>query len=145
MYIASHRGAPGTREGPCKCITYSERETAANHDGRMSTQLTKESCHAHSRLKTILAPCPDRPVMCGHASDGIRRRRSIDRSQRSPPPVSSVSIPVQTDDGWVPASLVEVGPAEQPLVDALNRIRRGEFNEIHGFVIIRTGKIVLEE
>lgn len=61
------------------------------------------------------------------------------------PPVSSVSIPVQTDDGWVPASLVEVGPAEQPLVDALNRIRRGEFNEIHGFVIIRTGKIVLEE
>lgn len=61
------------------------------------------------------------------------------------PPVSSVSIPVQTDDGWVPASLVEVGLAEQPLVDALNRIRRGEFNEIHGFVIIRNGKIVLEE
>jgi len=61
------------------------------------------------------------------------------------PPVSSVSIPVQTDDGWVPASLAEVGLAEQPLVDALNGIRRGNFNEIHGFVIVKNGKIVLEE
>ena len=31
------------------------------------------------------------------------------------PPVSSVNIPVQTDDGWIPASLAEVGLTEQPL------------------------------
>jgi CubicO group peptidase (beta-lactamase class C family) len=65
--------------------------------------------------------------------------------QNPAPPVTSVSIPVQTDDGWIPATLSEVSLAEQPLVDALNGIRRGEFNEIHGFVIIRNGKIALEE
>ena len=62
-----------------------------------------------------------------------------------PAPTTSVSIPVQTDDGWVPASPAEVGLAEQPLADALNGIRSGRYGEIHGFVIIKAGKIVLEE
>ena len=65
-------------------------------------------------------------------------------AQTSPPPITSVSIPVQRDDGWVPASLAEVGMAEQPLVDALNAIERGTYNEIHGLVIIKNGKLVLE-
>ena len=58
--------------------------------------------------------------------------------------IAEVSIPIQTDDGWVPASLAEVGMAEQPLVDALNAIRRGTYNEIHGLVIIKSGRLVLE-
>ena len=62
-----------------------------------------------------------------------------------PPAISAVSIPVQTDDGWVPASLAEVNLSEQPLVDALNAIRRGTYNEIHGLVVIRNGRIVLED
>ena len=33
---------------------------------------------------------------------------------------------------------------EQPLVDALNEIRRGTYNEIHGLVIIKNGRLVLE-
>lgn len=59
--------------------------------------------------------------------------------------ISSISIPEQTDDGWEPASLAEVGLTEQPLVDALNGIRQGDFNEIHGIVVIRNGKLVLED
>jgi CubicO group peptidase (beta-lactamase class C family) len=58
--------------------------------------------------------------------------------------INAVSVPVQTDDGWVPASLAEVGMAEQPLVDALNAIQRGTYNEIHGLVIVKNGRLVLE-
>lgn len=76
---------------------------------------------------------------CGGGGGG-----SQTESQNTPPPISSVSIPVQTDDGWVPASLAEVDMAEQPLVDALNAIERGTYNEIHGLVIIRYGRLVLE-
>lgn len=64
--------------------------------------------------------------------------------QNQLPLVTEVSIPVQTDDGWAPASLAEVGMTEQPLVDALNAIRRGNYNEIHGLVIVKNGKLVLE-
>jgi len=67
-------------------------------------------------------------------------------SQPPPPPViTEVTIPSATGDGWEPASLAEVGMAEQPLVDALNQIRRGTYNEIHGLVIIKDGKLVLED
>lgn len=61
-----------------------------------------------------------------------------------PTSITELSIPVQTDDGWIPASLAEVGMTEQPLVDALNEIRRGTYNEIHGLVIIKNGRLVLE-
>lgn len=66
------------------------------------------------------------------------------RSANQSPPITEVGIPVQTDDGWVPASPAEVGMAEQPLVDALNAIQRGTYNEIHGLVIIKNGRLVLE-
>ena len=61
------------------------------------------------------------------------------------PPVASILVPPQTDDGWEPASLADVGMVEQPLVDALNEIRRGSYNEIHGLVIVKNGKLVLED
>jgi len=65
--------------------------------------------------------------------------------QNPPPSVTSISVPVQTDDGWETAALAEVALAEQPLIDALNEIRRGTYNEIHGLIVVRNGKLVLEE
>jgi CubicO group peptidase (beta-lactamase class C family) len=74
---------------------------------------------------------------CGGGSDGI---------QATPPPlVQNIETPVQTSDGWETASLAEVGIARQPIVDAINEIRRGTYNEIHGFIIVKDGKLVLEE
>lgn len=60
-------------------------------------------------------------------------------------PVAAVPRPVQTEDGWLTASPAEVGINEQPLIEAVNRIRRGDFNEIHSLLIVRNGKLVLEE
>jgi CubicO group peptidase (beta-lactamase class C family) len=61
------------------------------------------------------------------------------------PPVQSINIPVQTDDGWETASLSAVGVNAAPIIDAVNEIRRGTYNEIHGLVIVKDGKLVLEE
>ena len=60
-------------------------------------------------------------------------------------PVAAVPRPVQTEDGWLTASPAEVGINEQPLIEAVNRIRRGDFNEIHSLLIVRNGQLVLEE
>lgn len=67
------------------------------------------------------------------------------RRRPSHPPASSVRVPVQTDDAWETASVAEVGLAEQPLVDALNEIRRGTYKEIHALVVVQDGKLVLED
>jgi CubicO group peptidase (beta-lactamase class C family) len=61
------------------------------------------------------------------------------------PPVQSIDIPVETDDGWDTASLAAVGIDAAPIIDAVNEIRRGTYNEIHGLVIVKDGKLVLEE
>lgn len=62
-----------------------------------------------------------------------------------PTPVQAIELPVQTNDGWETATLAEVGIDAAPLIDAINEIRRGTYNEIHGFVIVKDGKLVLEE
>ena len=61
------------------------------------------------------------------------------------PTVDSIETPVQTNDGWETASLAEVGMDAQPIIDAVNQIRRGTYNEIHGFIIVKDGMLVLEE
>ncbi len=66
-------------------------------------------------------------------------------SRNVTPTVDSIETPVQTNDGWETASLAEVGIAAQPIIDAINRVRRGAFNEIHGLVIVKDGRLVLEE
>jgi hypothetical protein len=63
----------------------------------------------------------------------------------SAPAQTTVSTPAQTDDGWQVASLGEVGIAAQPIVDAVNQIRGGTYNEIHSLLIVKDGKLVLEE
>jgi len=65
--------------------------------------------------------------------------------QNVTPTVDSIETPVQTNDGWETASLAEVGIDAQPIIDAVNQIRRGTYNEIHGFVIVKDGRLVLEE
>jgi len=61
------------------------------------------------------------------------------------PPVTSIDPPAQTDDGSETETLAEVGIATQPILDALTGIRRGSYNEIHGFLIVKDGKLVVEE
>jgi len=61
------------------------------------------------------------------------------------PPVTSVDTPVRTDDGWDTATLGEVGIATQAILDAITEIRRGTYNEIHGFLVVKDGKLVVEE
>jgi CubicO group peptidase (beta-lactamase class C family) len=75
-----------------------------------------------------------------NACDGSGDDRGVD-----PPPVLRIETPVQTNDGWETASLADVGIIAQPLIDAVNEIRRGTYNEIHGLVIIKDAKLVLEE
>lgn len=61
------------------------------------------------------------------------------------PPVTSIDVPPETGDGWATGTLAEVGIAAQPILDALTRIRRGDYNEIHGFLIVKDGRLVVEE
>lgn len=62
-----------------------------------------------------------------------------------PPAAQTIAPPAETNDGWETASLADVGIDERPIVDAINEIRRGTYNEIHGLLIVRHGKLVLEE
>lgn len=102
-----------------------------------------DSPHAQAlRLPRLLLPALALAMQaCGGGGSGSSAPVA---QPPSPPSVTEVTVPTATDDGWEPASLVEVGMAEQPLVDALNQIRRGTYNEIHGFVIAKDGKLVLE-
>jgi CubicO group peptidase (beta-lactamase class C family) len=75
---------------------------------------------------------------CGGAGDDHGSYRHL-------PPVQSIDIPVQTDDGWDTASLAAVGIDVMPIIDAVNMVRSGAYNEIHGLVIVKDGKLVLEE
>ena len=60
-------------------------------------------------------------------------------------PVAAVPRPTQIDDGWLTASPADVGIDERLLIEAVDRIRRGHFNEIHSLLVVRNGKLVLEE
>lgn len=77
---------------------------------------------------------------CGGGGTG-----SAPPGSNPPPAITEISIPAETGDGWAAASLEETGLAEQPLLDALNAIRQGTYGEIHGFVVAKDGKLVLEE
>lgn len=60
-------------------------------------------------------------------------------------PIVAVPRPAQTGDGWLVASPIEAGLDERPLIEAIERIRHGDFNEIHSLLIVRNGRLVLEE
>ena len=57
----------------------------------------------------------------------------------------SYRVPEQTDDGWETASLADVGMDEAPIVDLMNALSRRNEDNIHGIVVIKDGRLVLEE
>jgi CubicO group peptidase (beta-lactamase class C family) len=96
----------------------------------------------HSRLITIslIASALFLQACGGGGAGGSNSGRAPEL-----PPVQSVSVPAQTADGWEVASLAEVGMRTQPIIDAINAMRRGDYNEIHGLIIVKDKKLVVEE
>lgn len=55
------------------------------------------------------------------------------------------TIPEVTDDGWLTASLADVGMIESRFVDLVDLIREGTYSDVHGIVIVKNGRLVFEE
>ena len=54
-------------------------------------------------------------------------------------------VPVQTDDGWLTASLEDVGMRTQPMIDFINALSAYPDHWVHAVVVIKDGKLVFEE
>ena len=54
-------------------------------------------------------------------------------------------IPEQTNDGWATAGLDDVGMREELLDEMIKRIHSKEYQNIHGILIVKNGKLVFEE
>jgi len=57
----------------------------------------------------------------------------------------SYMVPEQTGDGWTPGSLAEVGLSESRFTELIDLIRAGTYARVHGIVIVKDDKLVLEE
>jgi CubicO group peptidase (beta-lactamase class C family) len=55
------------------------------------------------------------------------------------------TVPEQTGDGWTTGSLAEVGLSESRLTELIDLMRVGTIGNVHGVVIVKDGKLVLEE
>ena len=53
--------------------------------------------------------------------------------------------PEEAGDGWETGTLAEVGIDEAPIVEAIDRIRDGTYERVHGLLIVSHGRLVLEE
>lgn len=60
-------------------------------------------------------------------------------------PAYSYRIPEQIEDGWVTASLGDVGINEEQITDSMDSLLKAENNPLHSILIIKEGKLVLEE
>jgi len=54
-------------------------------------------------------------------------------------------VPTQTDDGWETASLSDAGMDEVPIALIMNELLNNLEHKIHSILIIKDGKLVLEE
>ncbi|MEE9170570.1 MAG: hypothetical protein V3U73_12475 [bacterium] len=54
-------------------------------------------------------------------------------------------IPQQLNDGWQVSSLEEQGMDAHRIGEAVHEIRHGDFEEVHGMLIVRHGRLVFEE
>ena len=63
----------------------------------------------------------------------------------APAPHYAYRIPEQTGDGWATASLDDVGIDRELIGDLVERIDGHEYRNVHGIVIVKNGKLVLEE
>ena len=59
--------------------------------------------------------------------------------------IYNYSIPANTGDGWDVASLSSVGLDESPIAQFMNDLLNNLEHKIHGILIIKDGKLVLEE
>jgi len=57
----------------------------------------------------------------------------------------SYHAPEKTDDGWECSSLEDVGIKKEKIVKCVDRIRDGKYKDIHSLLIVKDGKLVLEE
>ncbi|MCA9734314.1 MAG: serine hydrolase [Deferribacteres bacterium] len=61
------------------------------------------------------------------------------------PPLYTYTIPEQIDDGWATASLADVGLQEETVEEGIIRIQFGLYKGVHSVLIVKDGKLVLEE
>jgi CubicO group peptidase (beta-lactamase class C family) len=54
-------------------------------------------------------------------------------------------VPQQLNDGWQVSSLEEQGMDAYRIGEAVHEIRHGDFEEVHGMLIVRHGRLVFEE
>jgi CubicO group peptidase (beta-lactamase class C family) len=54
-------------------------------------------------------------------------------------------IPAGTNDGWETAGLDDVGMREEQLGEMMDRIQSKEYQNVHGVLIVKNGKLVFEE
>lgn len=70
---------------------------------------------------------------------------SCGKDQIVNPPAYTYRIPEATGDGWQTASLEEVGINRATVSDAINRINYKLYQNVHGILIVKDGKLVFEE
>jgi CubicO group peptidase (beta-lactamase class C family) len=70
---------------------------------------------------------------------------SCGKDQIVNPPAYTYRIPEETSDGWQTASLEEVGLSRETVSDAINRINYKLYQNVHGILIVKDGKLVFEE
>ena len=58
---------------------------------------------------------------------------------------STLPVPELMADGWLTGSLEEAGIQEKTLVRLVARIENGKIPNIHGILIVKEGKLVLEK
>jgi CubicO group peptidase (beta-lactamase class C family) len=61
------------------------------------------------------------------------------------PNTDPYTIPAQTGDGWVTASLADVDMDQAPLVALMKLLRSHTDHQIHSVLVVRRGKLVFEE
>jgi CubicO group peptidase (beta-lactamase class C family) len=66
-------------------------------------------------------------------------------SPTRPAPSYTYEVPPETGDGWTTAHLDAVGLREEPLAELVERVRDGSYVNIHGVLLVRAGRLVLEE
>ena len=57
----------------------------------------------------------------------------------------SYQIPVQNNDGWLTASLEDVGMHPEPLTELMKQIHTKAYKNVHGILIVKDSKLVFEE
>ena len=61
-----------------------------------------------------------------------------------PPRPSRYAVPEKIDDGWETASLAEAGLDPAPILELLDRLGDETYKNIHGVILIRDGKLIVE-